>query len=562
MPGSRRGFSRILVPTVVLTLSMTSTTVWAAEPPSASPSPTSAQPPPIQGIAAAHGEVIVPYGADDFRYRVYGSGTVPADWGDPGFDDTSFNNGATAFGSGGGCPIQAETRTNWPINSEIVVRRSIDLPPGATEVEVIVVIDNDVEVRWNGQDISGGVRVHEGCALRDDFVFAVPNEHVDTENTLAIRGRDRGGESFLDVKVTTMTDAVASNPVIMVHGINGDARNPVGPALEAPIVATFGAETLSRFTYYQDRAFRPDPDEDECQGVADPLMPAQPNGNMPVNPDSVDPATCDSQSDLALNAVLLHADVHRRFAETGKPVILIANSMGAAVVRGMLSYSFERGDGVAANEVDSVFFLQGAHDGAETLVAANKNGGRGIDQEINRAALNAFAGIDFERPAQEDLTPKSDWYRWANPGAGRLAANPYFNIYGDINIVHVPCFFFWCMDPRVIVPLGDVALSTGTDDPFDTPPKGGTRFLRGALDDQNWQWSMPVPIVWDPASDQHMLGAFTVALILPEMHGNFLTRMQEIEVPDCATGESIGVDQALLRVINGRLTGVPYECQP
>jgi hypothetical protein len=130
-----------------------------------------------------------------------------------------------------------------------------------------------------------------------------------------------------------------------------------------------------------------------------------------------------------------------------------------------------------------------------------------------------------------------------------------------MDIVHIPCFFVWCGKPRTILALGDVALTEGTDDPFDTPPKGGSRFLRGGLGAQNYQWSLEHDLLWFPEDDATMIAVFSGALNAPEMHGNFLGRMAEINVADCKTGEEISLDQALLNLIRGRLTDVPYECQ-
>ena len=55
----------------------------------------------------------------------------------------------------------------------------------------------------NGQDISGGLQVHEDCAVRDSFVFSVPESLLvfGGENLLAVRARDRGGISYVDVEI-------------------------------------------------------------------------------------------------------------------------------------------------------------------------------------------------------------------------------------------------------------------------------------------------------------------------------------------------------------------------
>lgn len=186
------------------------------------------------------------------------------------------------------------------------------------------------------------------------------------------------------------------------------------------------------------------------------------------------------------------------------------------------------------------------------------------DAEISRALLGStWVGLDFNRPATVELEPKSDWYRWANPGPARLPDLPYFNVYADMNIVLNPCvlIFFCDRPPQVIVPLGDVALQTGTDDPFDTPPKGGTRFLKGVSGAQNWQWQMSVPIIWDPHNDPQMLGALGSALLLPQAHPNFGDHMAEITQKDCQTGADTALDVILFRLVQGRMTDNPYNCQ-
>ena len=93
---------------------------------------------------------VIPYAATDYRFKTYGLGEVPADYGLETFDDSTFAAGDASFGSGGGCPLQATVRTDWPVDSEIVLRRNFDLPPGAANLRVMVAIDNDVDVFLNG----------------------------------------------------------------------------------------------------------------------------------------------------------------------------------------------------------------------------------------------------------------------------------------------------------------------------------------------------------------------------------------------------------------------------
>jgi hypothetical protein len=416
-------------------------------------------------------------------------------------------------------------------------------------------------VGWDGNDPQAGPPFSRGN-LWDTMTVNVTAQVApgDTSATATVQGDN---DCLVWVaQVLSISERVGANPVMIVHGINADARDLMAPALENPILDEFGPASITRFVYYQDRSFRPNRDDPACVGVAPPILPAEPNGGIPVSLDSIDPGICDSESDMALNAVALDADVHARYVQTGLPVVLLTNSMGAAIIRGMLTYSNERADGVAANEVDSVFFLEAAQDGVDALVEANENGGDGITAQLNQAAIAALAGIDFSRPAQADLTPRSDWYRWANPGPARLANHPYFNVFGNMNIVHVPCFFIWCGEPQIIMELGDIAMTPGTDDPFDTPARGGARFLLGAPGAQNHEWALNRDLLWLPDLDPDMISVIEGVVLAPEMHGNFLLHMSDINVADCRTGAQVPVSDALLPLIRGRVTGVPYECQP
>jgi len=145
---------------------------------------------------------VIPYAATEYRYHVYNLGAVPSDYGLTPFDDSAFATGDAAFGSGGGCPLQATVKTDWPVSSEIVLRKNFDLPPDATNLRVMVAIDNDVEVFLNGVEISGGLVQHENCPDLDEFRFDAPDSALNVgTNLLAVRGRDRGVESCLDMRV-------------------------------------------------------------------------------------------------------------------------------------------------------------------------------------------------------------------------------------------------------------------------------------------------------------------------------------------------------------------------
>jgi hypothetical protein len=157
--------------------------------------------------------IVIPYGATDYKYQVV---AVDAGVGfeQPGFDDSAFALGDAGFGNiWGACPLNTplDVKTLWVAGTDILVRREFELPPGATNVVVNVAIDNDVSIFVNGYDISSGLQVHEGCASRDSFTFAAPDSilHVGP-NLLAVRGRDRGSATYLDVQVTADISTITS----------------------------------------------------------------------------------------------------------------------------------------------------------------------------------------------------------------------------------------------------------------------------------------------------------------------------------------------------------------
>jgi len=93
-------------------------------------------------------------------------------------------------------------KSQWPVNTEIALRKSFTLPSGASNLRVFAAVDNDVQVLINGIDISNGLVIHDGCPNLNDLLFQAPDSILQSgENLLAVRVRDRGQESFVDVQV-------------------------------------------------------------------------------------------------------------------------------------------------------------------------------------------------------------------------------------------------------------------------------------------------------------------------------------------------------------------------
>ncbi len=158
--------------------------------------------------AAARADDLIPYGSGGWSYSI-----VPYDqqlgFSAPAYDSTGWPVGQGPFGGWEKgldqvCVLNASIVTEWPNYTDLLVRRSIQLCPGASGLEIEAAIDNDIQVFFNGVDISNGMVEHELCAEYGaaESTFAVPDALLQIgENVLAVRARDREVISFLDLTV-------------------------------------------------------------------------------------------------------------------------------------------------------------------------------------------------------------------------------------------------------------------------------------------------------------------------------------------------------------------------
>jgi hypothetical protein len=169
----------------------------------------------------AQPNVLIPYLDTGWKYAV-----VPYDgrpgFESPAFDDSLFGVGDAGFGTEDfafGCSLyhSPDLNTPWAPLTDILLRKTFTIPPGAGPVRVAVAIDDRVQVFVNGQDISGGFRSGAGCATRGQFVFAVPASVVhEGTNLLAVRARDQGSPNYVDVRVTAA--ASPEEPITLPPG--------------------------------------------------------------------------------------------------------------------------------------------------------------------------------------------------------------------------------------------------------------------------------------------------------------------------------------------------------
>jgi len=193
------------------------------------------------------------YQASGYRFQVIDPfATPPSEFEQPDFDDTAWDVGDAAFGTGGVCPLQTTVHTFWPVESQLLVRRIVSIPAGTTGVRIMVSIDNDIiGVFFNGTSLSNSI-YHEGCPIMDEFRFDVPQYLVQPgQNVVVFNILDRGAESFFDTRVLgevpdEITIDIDIKPGSFPNPINLKSKGNVPVAiLSSP---TFDATTVDRST--------------------------------------------------------------------------------------------------------------------------------------------------------------------------------------------------------------------------------------------------------------------------------------------------------------------------
>jgi hypothetical protein len=156
----------------------------------------------LASATAAAATAVVPYGSGGYRYLQVAVGGGDPAFDEVGFDDSAFGTGAAPFGLAApefDCRLSSSTA--WSPNTDLLVRRTVVLPAGTTDVVIHGAVDNDIQLFWNGSPI--GDFENDGCAARDSVEVAVPDGLLTSgDNVLAVRASDDGGETFLDLEVS------------------------------------------------------------------------------------------------------------------------------------------------------------------------------------------------------------------------------------------------------------------------------------------------------------------------------------------------------------------------
>lgn len=154
----------------------------------------------LGAVRPAQSADLVPYQSGGWHFKQVASGDpLQGVFMTPGFDDSGWNTGQAAFSSGGGCVLDPTAHTFWLANTNMLVRRAV-IASASDPIVFHIGIDNDVKIWLNG--VFFFTTTHEGCATLDNFNVPVPaGLLVNGVNVVAIQAIDRGGGTYLDVRI-------------------------------------------------------------------------------------------------------------------------------------------------------------------------------------------------------------------------------------------------------------------------------------------------------------------------------------------------------------------------
>lgn len=123
----------------------------------------------------------------------------------PAYDDSSWATMTGPFGTPGYCNYSYSS--TWSTNTDLCIRKVVNVPAGTQNMALSFGIDNDCEIFWNGVQLIR--QTHEGCAQPFDFTIPITSWNVG-DNVLAVRAIDRGTLAYfggaLLATVPTSTD--------------------------------------------------------------------------------------------------------------------------------------------------------------------------------------------------------------------------------------------------------------------------------------------------------------------------------------------------------------------
>jgi Bacterial Ig-like domain (group 1) len=334
---------------------------------------------------------------------------------------------------------------------------------------------------------------YQGAHLGTDTVTVAPGSATDTNTSKTMRAL-----------IHWIPGGATVHPIIWVHGIHedatdfahelhgvtdpdqaADASDQTWSSLLDALTSTYDPNAIQAFCYEDDIAWTHS--TTGCPPTESP------------GPGCTSISTCVSQSSVDDNAVQLAQLVMKMQQQFGKPVTLIAYSMGGAIVRTMLAGCRNSATTctTAAGQVDHVFLLNAAQEGSWLLTvkrgldptALSGSGIPAISTSPFSAVLplieNAIyarvrdqLGLDAGKPAETDLTPQSTNIQTHNQ-IPPLAGPDFYSFYGDIRLGVETNFLIYSTPPQTLLPLGDLVMLAQADSATATPLWGGAALCDG-----------------------------------------------------------------------------------
>ncbi|HUY75613.1 MAG TPA: hypothetical protein VMV29_02505 [Ktedonobacterales bacterium] len=344
-------------------------------------------------------------------------------------------------------------------------------------------------------------------------MYGYTGAHAGTD-TITARLAVLGAQLSASVTIRWLTPRHLQHPIIFLHGVNETAApiaeqlNPNHPAdasvewsaLLRSLAIEYDPHYLRAYCYLDDYAWLsnaagcPAPEAMNCVHVS------------PIN--GTTSQSCISQSSIAANALELSQVVSALYlsqpASGRKPVTLIGYSMGAAIIRTMLTIcnpTLGEFDALCANiagKVDQTFFFNGVQQGSwlleakhgldvaslaeQDFPAAGADGAfSALLPSLEQTAFNAInksIKVDVNDEALTDLTPQSldeliQNAADANPATFGLK---YYSFYSDIRLGLDVSVLGYQLAATQQLPLGDLLLLPQDDQPLLTPRWGGAAF--------------------------------------------------------------------------------------
>jgi hypothetical protein len=173
---------------------------------------------PVCCVVGAGKEIVLPYGSN-WLYLVAPLGTQIPGFENPGFDDSSWNEGSAPFGSYSCdgiqmCPFDPSSLTCWPSNSSIFLRKFFFVPSSAQSIKIKAKYNSMyAKLYLNGNLLGeGGVQAC-GEEITDGVEIPASPPYVfkGEINLIALQLENSQGTSFFDISIEAVVVGEACN---------------------------------------------------------------------------------------------------------------------------------------------------------------------------------------------------------------------------------------------------------------------------------------------------------------------------------------------------------------